>query len=174
MRYLYLVAFIAGLLLAVRLMFFGAERRRSRPGIIPLRRSEPAAVGFLVMFGVAGYLLTRYGVLSPWPAVAAAVVLGVLWAAIVARIAIAMARVTPEHDPDDPRFRLQGHVGVVTVAIPAGGIGEIAWVDASGPRTAMARAIDGSRIEAGLEICIERIDDGVALVELWSLVEARL
>jgi hypothetical protein len=174
MRYVYLVAFIAGLLLAVRLMFFGAERRRRRPGIIPLRRSEPAAVGFLVMFGVAGYLVTRYGTLSAWPAVGTAIVLGAVWAAIVARLAIAMARVTPEHDPDDPRFRLQGHVGVVTASIPAGGVGEIAWVDASGPRTATARAIDDGPIEAGLEICIERIDDGVALVELWSLVEARL
>lgn len=174
MPYLYLIAFIAGLLLAVRLMFFGAERRRSRPGITPLRRSEPAAVGFLVMFGVAGYLLSRSGTLSAGRSAAAAIVLGGVWAAIVARVAIVMARVTPEHDPEDPRFRLQGHVAVVSSPIPAGGAGEIAWVDASGPQTAAARSIDGEAIDAGLEVCIERIDADVAQVELWSVVESRL
>jgi membrane protein implicated in regulation of membrane protease activity len=173
-RYLYLVAFIAGLLLAVRLMFFGAERRRHRPGAIPLRRSEPAGVAFLMMFGVAGYLLARPGALSPLMAAVVATMLGIAWAAIVARLAIAMARVTPEHDPEDPRYRLQGHVGVVSVTIPPGGLGSITFEDASGQHRVMARSIDDQPIDAGVEVCIERIDDGVAVVELWSLVEARL
>ena len=48
MLYLYLVSFFAGLLLAVRLMFFGAERRRiPSPEALPLRRWEPAVVAFL-------------------------------------------------------------------------------------------------------------------------------
>jgi hypothetical protein len=52
MTYLFLASFIAGLLLGVRVMFFGAERRqRIRPTRLPLRRSEPAIVGFLLMFG---------------------------------------------------------------------------------------------------------------------------
>ena len=39
MSILYVVAFITGLLLAVRIMFFGAERRRPRAGdALPLRR----------------------------------------------------------------------------------------------------------------------------------------
>lgn len=174
MAYLYLVAFIAGLLLAVRLMFFGAERRRQRPGTIPLRRSEPAAVGFLLMFGVAGYLLSRHGTLSTlWSAVAASI-LGVAWAAIAARVAIAMARVTPAHDPDDPRYVLQGSVAVVAVTIPPGGVGAITFDDGRGPRTAAARTIDDQGIDAGLDVCIERIEDSIAYVELWSLVEARL
>lgn len=174
MLYLYLVAFVAGLLLAVRLMFFGAERRRQRPDISPLRRSEPAVVGFLVMFGVAGYLLTRAAVLAPLASAGAAVVLGLVWAAIVARLAIVTARVRPAHDPDDPRFVLQGHVGVVTGAIPEHGTGIISFDDGSGVRTSMARSIDDGPIDAGLEVCIERIDEGVAFVELWSQVEARL
>ena len=33
-------------------MFFGAERRQLRPAdALPLRRSEPAIIGFLLMFG---------------------------------------------------------------------------------------------------------------------------
>jgi len=51
MTFLFLTAFIAGLLLGVRVMFFGAERRQLRPAdAMPLRRSEPAIVGFLLMF----------------------------------------------------------------------------------------------------------------------------
>src|SRR6059058_4640353 len=103
MVYLFLAAFIAGLLLAVRLMFFGAERRRLRPAdAMPLRRSEPAVIGFLVMFGVAGYLFTRHGALSPLTATAVAALMGLAWAALVTRLAVATARLQPEHDPDDP------------------------------------------------------------------------
>lgn len=175
MSAVYLIAFIAGLLLAVRIMFFGAERRRIRSiDGLPLRRSEPAISAFLVMFGVAGYLLTRPGRLPPAAGVGAAVVLGALWAVLVTRLAIATARVQPEHDPDDPRFVLQGHVAVVTVDIPPDGAGTIILGDADGRRSLAARAIDGQAIGAGLEVCIERVEEGIAFVEPWAMVEARL
>lgn len=172
---LYLISFIAGLLLAVRIMFFGAERRRARAAdAMPLRRSEPAISAFLVMFGVAGYLLTRPGRLSAFSGVGAAAALGALWAALVTRLAIATARVQPEHDPDDPRYVLQGHVATVTSAIPVGGEGSITYGADDAPRSLRARSVDGQAIDARLEVCIERVEDGVAFVELWALVEARL
>jgi membrane protein implicated in regulation of membrane protease activity len=177
MEYLFLAAFIAGLLLAVRIMFFGAERRKRalvKVNTTPLRRSEPAAVAFLVMFGVAGYLFTRHGALSAAAGIATAAVLGAAWAALVARVAILMARVIPEHDPDDVRYQLQGRVAVVTAAIPGEGEGTITYVEADGRQSCRARAIDGSAIAADLEVCIERVEDGVAFVERWDLVEARL
>jgi hypothetical protein len=175
MAYLFLASFIAGLLLAVRAMFFGAERRRLRPADgMPLRRSEPAMIGFLVMFGVAGYLLTRHGAASPGAGVGIAVLLGVASAAAVTRLAIATARLQPEHDPDDPRYVLQGHLASVSVAIPAGGEGAITYTESQGPRAVPARSIDGSAVAAGEEVCIERLEDGVALVELWAIVERRL
>jgi hypothetical protein len=175
MPYVYLAAFIAGLLLAVRIMFFGAERRRARTvDAMPLRRSEPAIVAFLVMFGVAGYLLTRHGTLSLPVGTAVALLVGALWAALVTRLAIATARIQPEHDPDDPRYLLQGHVAVVTEAIPPGGEGTITYGEGDGHRTLRARAIDESAMSEGVEVCIERVEDGIAFVELWMLVEARL
>ena len=175
MAYVFLVSFIAGLLLAVRIMFFGAERRRVRTvGGMPLRRSEPAIVAFLVMFGVAGYLLTRHGTMGAVWGSGLALLLGVLWAALVTGLAIATARVKPEHDPDDPRFVLQGHVAVVTEAIPSDGEGTITYGEGDGHRTLPARAIDESAIAEGLEVCIERVDSGVAFVEPWTVVEARL
>lgn len=175
MTYLFLASFIAGLLLGVRLMFFGAERKRiPSADALPLRRSEPALVGFLVMFGVAGYLLTRHGTLAAWPGVGAAALLGVVWAAAVARLAIVMARMKPEHDPEDPRYLLQGHVAVVTAAIPEGGEGAVVLGEQDHARTLRARGHEGQGIESGVEVCIERVDEDVAFVERWALVEARL
>jgi len=175
MTYLFLAAFIAGLLLGVRVMFFGAERRRRHSAdALPLRRSEPAIIGFLLMFGVAGYLLTRRGTVSPGAGVVIAALLGLVWAVLVTRLAVATARLQPEHDPDDPRFALQGHVAVVSAAIPADGEGTITFSDAGAQRTTRARTIDGSAIDAGEEVCIERLEDDVAFVELWAIVEQRL
>jgi membrane protein implicated in regulation of membrane protease activity len=173
--YLFLACFIGGLLLTVRLMFFGAERRRRRrPDGMPLRRSEPAIVAFLLMFGIAGYLGTRNGSLAVSANLAVAAVLGIVFAAIVTRLAIVTARIQPEHDPDDPRFLLQGRVGLVTVAIPANGEGMIRYDDGSTPVTVRALDITRGAIAAGEEVCIERVEDGVAHVERWALVEERL
>jgi hypothetical protein len=175
MTYVFLTAFIAGLLLGVRVMFFGAERRRSRgPDALPLRRSEPAISSFLVMFGVAGYLLTRRGTVSVGSGTAIAAALALGWAALVTRIAVATARLQPEHDPEDPRYVLQGHVATVSAAIPADGEGTITFSEEGANRTIRARTIDGSAIGEGEEVCIERLEDDVAFVELWAIVEQRL
>ena len=175
MTYLFLASFIAGLLLGVRVMFFGAERRvRPSADALPLRRWEPAIVGFLLMFGLAGYLLTRRGTVSSGVGALIAALLGLVWAVLVTRLAVATARLQPEHDPEDPRFALQGHVAIVSVAIPADGEGAISFSDAGAQRTVRARTIDGSAIATGEEVCIERLEDDVAFVELWAIVEQRL
>src|SRR5215207_10962702 len=175
MTYVFLASFIAGLLLAVRIMFFGAERRRLRPtDAMPLRRSELAISGFLIMFGVAGYLLTRRGTVSTGVGVGIAALLGLAWAALVTRLAVATARLQPEHDPEDPRYVLQGHVAIVSAAIPSDGEGAITFSEAGAQRTVRARTIDGSAIGEGEEVCIERLEDDVAFVELWAIVEQRL
>ncbi len=174
LSYLFLFSFLAGLLLAVRLMFFGAERLNPVPGTLPLRRSEPAVVAFLVMFGLVGYLALGRGHIQAGTAASAASAAGLLFAAIVTRLAIAAARMKPEHDPDDPRYALQGTVAVVMTDIPPGGEGSIHFEHAGTHRTLPARDSANGAILAGQEVCIERIDDGVAYVELWTLVEERL
>ncbi|MEO7455957.1 MAG: hypothetical protein ABIY52_06825 [Gemmatimonadaceae bacterium] len=174
MTYLYLACFLVGLLLAVRLMFFGAERLRPTPGAIPLRRSEPAVVAFLIMFGVSGYLLSRYSLYSSTTSAVCAALAAIVFAAVVTRVAIATARMQPEHDPEDPRYVLQGRVAVVTSDIPQGSEGIILLDDGGGARPIRARDIAGGAILAGQEVCIDRIDDGVAYVEPWAHVEQRL
>lgn len=175
MTFLFLATFIAGLLLGVRLMFYGAERKRKPSAeALPLRRWEPAVVGFLVMFGVVGYLLSRNGAGSISYALLVSAPAGMIFAAVVTWLAIKTARVQPEHDPDDPRYVLQGRVGVVTVSIPEGGEGMIRYEESGTAPVVAARDIDGGAIDEGEEVCIERVEDGVAHVELWRLVEQRL
>ncbi|MEP7000279.1 MAG: NfeD family protein [bacterium] len=175
MSYLFLASFFGGLLLGVRIMLFGAERqKRPSADTLPLRRWEPAVVAFLLMFGVVGYLLSRNAGSSLAASVAIATGGAVVFAAIVTKLAIATARLQPEHDPDDPRYVLQGRVGVVTVAIPARGEGMIRYEEAGSAPTVRARDISGGAIAIGQEVCIERVEDGVAHVELWALVEERL
>jgi hypothetical protein len=93
---------------------------------------------------------------------------------LATRLAVATARVQPEHDPDDPRYVLQGHVALVSTPIPADGEGKITFSEAGADRTIRARTIDGTAIAEGQEVCIERVEDEVAFVELWAIVEQRL
>jgi hypothetical protein len=60
------------------------------------------------------------------------------------------------------------------VAIPADGEGAITFAEAGAKRTVKARTIDGTAIAEGEEVCIERLEDDVAFVELWAIVEQRL
>jgi len=126
------------------------------------------------MFCVAGYLLTRRGTVSPAAGAGIAAVVGLVWAVLVTRLAVATARLQPEHDPDDPRYVLQGHVALVSTPIPSDGEGTITFSEAGAQRTVRARTIDGSAIAEGEEVCIERLEDDVAFVELWAIVEQRL
>lgn len=174
MRALFLVSFIAGLLLAVRLMFFGAERRRVSGRGTPLRRSEPAGVSLLLAFGVAGYLLHAHTSLPRSGVVMGAAVIAAAVAGVVVRLAILTAQLQPAHDPDDPRFVHQGVVAVVTARIPEGGEGAIALPGQGHAHPLRARSVDARAMELGQEVCIERVEDDVALVELWSNVEQRL
>jgi hypothetical protein len=65
-------------------------------------------------------------------------------------------------------------VALVAAPIPADGEGTITLSDAGVNRTVRARTIDGTAIAEGQEVCIERVEDEVAFVELWAIVEQRL
>jgi hypothetical protein len=69
---------------------------------------------------------------------------------------------------------LQGHIATVTAPIGVGIEGEIEYVVEGARHTARARGLDGSTAEQGIEVVIERIEDGVAYVEPWVEVEKRL
>lgn len=178
----FLASLLAGLLLAVRAMLVGVERPRAggelRPGI-----SIPAVAGFATAFGLVGYVLLRYAAASPVVAVVGGLVAGGL-ATAGAVVLVAKWAVSPPSEDDDhdhhhhgnPEwYVLQGTPATVTRAISADGEGEIEYEGEAGARHATpARSFDGTPLDVGAEVVIDRIEEGVAYVEAWALVEKRL
>lgn len=191
MLYLFVSAFLAGLLLAVYVMLHGVERapmdghgRGRAPHEASLAhdpRTEPRAVlnrqnvaAFVLTFGAAGYLLLRVTGWEGWVVAAAAVLAGGAALAASAALLRGWALPSARREVVDDRYVMQGHPATVTRAIPAGAAGEIAY-EADGRRwTVAARSWDDAAIDAGAEVAIERVEGGVAYVEEWAQVEARL
>jgi membrane protein implicated in regulation of membrane protease activity len=175
----FVAALILGLLLAVRAMLLGVERRRTPFGAPPpptpsVRFSTPVVSAFASAFGAAGYLLTRPGRMGVAAGTVVALLIGTIAGAFAVRLVRRAAAFVPEHDPDDPRYVLQGHVATVTSPIGPAGDGEITYVVEGRRHTTRARGLDGTVAERGTEVVIERIEDDIAYVEPWVEVEKRL
>jgi membrane protein implicated in regulation of membrane protease activity len=172
---LYIACFIAGLLIAVAIMLFGIERRTRAGGVdagVTSRRWIPLAAAFAVGFGVAGYSLSR--TLTPLGALVASLAIGI-GAAGLARWLIAKSEAMPvEHDVDDERYVLQGHVARVVSSIASGQEGRISFDYGEEHRTLRARSLDDVAVAEGTEVVIERIEGDLAYVEPWVQVEQRL
>jgi membrane protein implicated in regulation of membrane protease activity len=175
----FVAALILGLLFAVRAMLLGVERSRTplgapSPTTPSVRFSTPVVSAFAITFGAAGYLLTRPGRMSAVAGTIVAFLAGTVAGAFAVRLVRRAAAFVPEHDPDDPRYVLQGHVATVTAPIGPGADGEIAYMVEGTRYTVRARGLDGSIADRGVEVVIERIEDNVAYVEPWVEVEKRL
>ena len=183
---LFLVALTAGLVFGVFAMLYGTERHRAAAMAAPLDdRHDPArepspwfnqasiAAGALG-FGLTGYLMARFGHQSMAIAAITAAVVGLLLmgvqALLIARWAIPSARA----ETMDERYLLQGTPGRIQQAVPAGGMGSVQYEANGGLTEQPARSITDGAIPAGAEVVIDRIDEGVAIVELWADVEQRL
>ena len=170
---LFNIVFVAGLLMSVRVMVAGVERDRGDAGAI-VRTRWAMLAGALTLTGFVGSLLARLHVSGGVTAVASivAVAIGVLSARVLVHRAVAMPVTDHEFDP---RFAMQGVPAVVVDAIPAFGTGRVRLPARSGEGAMVAaRSLDGTSIGRDVEVGVERIDDGVAFVEVWSAIEARL
>ena len=176
MTALFLVCFIGGLLLAVRVMIYGVERpRETNPsGERSFRLSPPMIVAFSVVFGATGYALTSAAIGTVSWRLAIAAGLGILAAVTAAWLVRRWWTVTPEHDVDDERYVLQGHLARVTKPIRAGVEGEVSFDFANDHRVLRARSLDEGALAVGTDVVIERIEDDLAFVESWAEVEKRL
>lgn len=176
--YLFLTSLAAGLAIGVHAMLFGVERTpvspHSAPADISARVSLPTVGGFLALFGLTGWILSRSGVESPWIRLSVSMVLGVVGVMavllLIARWAVPAAR----REVVDERYRLQGHLARVTDAIAGDEAGTISYEVDGLPHTARARSLDAEPLPAGSEVVIERLEDGIAWVEGWARVEERL
>jgi hypothetical protein len=196
--YAFVAAFVVGLLLGVQIMLHGVERpaRKLEPqkgndgvnkGVTPQVSTSstarptprfaldlPTAAGFATAFGATGYLLARYAPLSPAVDIVIAAVAGVAGAlgavALVAAWAIPSARA----EVVDERYVFQGAFARVTGITDSGTMGTIVYEAEGATHTSAAKGLDGTLLQVGAEVVIERIEDGVAYVEPWARVEARL
>jgi hypothetical protein len=174
---LFNLMFIAGLLMAVRVMVAGVERERAGQGGAlgaEVRTRWAMLAGALSLTGFLGSMLSRNDVSRGMIALACGctVALGALGARFLVQRAVAM----PVSDHEfDPRFAMQGVPAIVVEDIPAIGTGMVRLPSQAGHVSLVAaRSLDGTSIARHVEVGVERIDDGVAFVEVWSAIEARL
>jgi membrane protein implicated in regulation of membrane protease activity len=176
MTVIYLAVFIVGLLLGIRIMLYGVERPReqSPSGERSFSGTPAILCAFTIVSGALGYMLTRRSIGTDLTRGAIAFGSGALAAIAAARLVSRWWKVTPEHDVDDERYILQGHVGRVTKPIRADVDGEVMFEIGTEARMMRARSFDESAMSAGTEVVIERVEGDVAYVEAWREVEKRL
>ncbi len=173
-------ALLAGLVLLVRVMIAGVEAPDAAP--VPaghkLRlRIVPALGGvFLLVTGLVGTIALPAG-LPLKPAGALAVLSGLVLAGLARNLILTAASLPLSDHEFDPRYAMQGVPGVVVAPIPTAGQGIVQLpplhAGAQPPRLA-AESVDGSPLDQGTEVAVERIEGDVAFVEAWSAVERRL
>lgn len=172
--------FLLGLLLAVRVMFFGVQRRLDDEHLA--HRAWPLALAaFLFAAGALSYTRASAGVTTGW---AALVVLISVGAGAGAWWLVRHSAAIPSTDPeDDPRYRFQGHVARVIALIEARGdvasAGRIAF-NFDGKRhefrACWSPESEAVRHAIGVddEVVIDRVEGELAYVEPWTVVEERL
>lgn len=172
---IFIVVFIAGLVLAVFAMLHGVEHtRRNRARAPSPYINLPAIAAFAVGFGAAGYPLASRTRLPAWGIVLIAIAAGTLaitgMIILLARWALrgtSAASVGDDHE-------IQGQLAVVTRDISLTAPGEISYEHLGNEIKIAARCLNATPLPAGTEVVIDRIEDGVALVEEWAVVEQRL
>ena len=173
-RAIAIALFIAGLMLWMRVMFFGVRRD------VDIDRFSHRAwpLGAAVALVIAGILLyARPSVTPGW--IASVSLLGLL-AGTGAWWATNRSAALPSDDPeDDPRYKFQGHVARVTQAF-TNGVGRIAFsyegrrIELGATWSPESAAIGSNAGRLDDEVVIERVDGDTALVEPWAAVEQRL
>jgi hypothetical protein len=173
MTLLFALFLLAGLLVGVVAMLGGIDRK-ARHGPWVKYLNLPTAGAAAALFGIVGYPLAKYSslgtaaILAISGASALAAAAGVV--ALIAGWAVPSAALHVE----DPRYALQGHPARVSQSISSGAVGEIIFEHDDSRRTLPAMGLEGAPIAKGVEVVIERIENGIAYVELWSNIEREL
>jgi hypothetical protein len=172
--YTFAALFLLGLVLGVRAMLQGVERPGKSSGSPRFAINGPMVAGFAAVCGATGYLLTRYTRLSTPIDLVIALPAGVLGALGALSLVAAWAIPAAQAEVVDERFTLQGAFARVVAAAEGGATGTIRYEVDGVAQTSPASPLDNSRLEVGADVVIERIENGVAFVEPWARVEARL
>ena len=154
-------------------MLNGIERHRGITEKSPSAVfNAPTASVFGIALGAISYLLLTYSRLSSTAiliiglAIASAAAGGMI--ALVSRWALPHSRSARED------VEIQGQVALVTRLISASAPGEIEYSMNGVRHTLTAQSTHGSEIAPDTEVVIDTVQEGIARVELWSVVERRL
>lgn len=171
----FLTAFIGGLALAVHSMLHGVERwRRKRSDKPSAVFNPPTAAAFAVGVGATGYLLTSRTDLGVFTVLAVSLIVGA--AALIGMIVLMAkwALRTPAQSNMSHDEEINGQVATVVRTITPDAPGEIEYHAWNKHHLVPAVSIGPSIIPEGTEVVIDNVENGVARVELWSVVELRL
>ena len=175
MKYAYLSIFLAGLALAVFSMLHGAERWRRKRSRKPSPVLNPPTVAALLAgFGASGYLLTTRTSLGFAAVIAiASITAGAALTGMIFLMAKWALRESADAVPLEEE-EIHGQVAVVSRTITPDGPGEITYQAWGQTHVLPAESVDGSTVPEGAEVVIEALENGVARIELWAVVEQRL
>jgi hypothetical protein len=124
-------------------------------------------LAFLAWFGGVGYLLTKYAHFETLFIVGAATMAGLIAGWIMLRFLVKL--VGPSDEPlRESDGRVVGALGTISMSIREGGTGEIIFPSGGSRRCSGARSSDGSAIEKGVEVVIEKYEKGIAYVRRWE------
>ena len=169
----FLVTFIGGLVLAVLAMLHGVEHtRRNRSRAPSPFFNLPALAAFAIGFGAAGYPLASRTRLPAWAILLIAIATGAL--AISGMITLLAQWALRGDSTGSAGDEIQGELAVVTRDITPGAPGEISYQRSGRELRVRAQALTAKPLAAGVEVVIDRIENGIAFVEEWSVVEQRI
>lgn len=173
-RIFYLSVFLAGLALGVHVMLHGVERWRRRRSRRPSAAFNPPTVSAVMIgIGVSGYLFsTRTTLGAPVIFLISLSIGAAAFFATVVLMAKWALRNPPQLDADEND--INGQVATVTRIITPQEAGEISWYAWGKRHTLTATSLTPAEIPVGAEVVIDIVEDGIAHVELWSVVESRL
>ncbi len=164
-------------MLAVFAMLHGVEytrRRRNRSRVPSPFFNLPAVAAFAVGFGAVGYPLASRTRLPAWGIILIAIggaglsITGMI--TLLAQWALrglSVPLLSEDHE-------IQGQLAVVTQDITPAREGEISYEHLGRHELVPARSLGTTVIPIGSDVVIDRIEDGVAFVEEWAVVEQRL
>ena len=134
--------------------------------------NAPSFSTFTIVIGAVGYLLVTRTKVGLIPIVA--IGFGAAFIATTTAVVLLARWALPHSGDESEADSMQGLIGRVTRSISASSPGEIAFLSNGAKRTIAAQGIEESEIPRDTEVVIDRIQNGIARVELWSTVEQRL
>jgi membrane protein implicated in regulation of membrane protease activity len=140
----------------------------------PAARKSPVSpfnfitlTAFLAWFGGTGFLITRFS--SIWFALGLLIAMAAgLFGAGIVFLFLSRVLISHEENMDSADYEMVGVLGRISMPIRENGTGEIIYSQAGTRRTCGARSENGSAIEKGVEVVVDRYEKGIAYVKRWE------